>query len=235
MDDPGEPGAQSQPEARVLAGRHRARPARPGERAGREVPARATASTGTVRRERRRASASKACASAIRSPRVDPGYDRTAPVYLADYATAEDGTGIVHSSPAYGIDDFNSCRAHGLAVDDILNPVQGNGVYDDALPLFGGMQHLEGAAGDRRRAARRRPAARELDARAQLSALLAPQDAGGLPRRGAVVRAHGRARRRRRAACSPSTRRRRRCANARSTPSTRPRSIPRTAARACTT
>ena len=69
---------------------------------------------------------------------VDPGYDRTAPVYLADYATAEDGTGLVHSSPAYGIDDFNSCRAHGLAVDDILNPVQGNGVYEDALPLFGG-------------------------------------------------------------------------------------------------
>ena len=67
-----------------------------------------------------------------------PGYDRTAPVYLADYATADDGTGLVHSSPAYGIDDFNSCRAHGMAVDDILNPVQGNGVYEAALPLFGG-------------------------------------------------------------------------------------------------
>src|SRR6185503_18568361 len=69
---------------------------------------------------------------------VDVGYDRTAPVYLADYATAEDGTGIVHSSPAYGIDDFNSCRAHGLAVDDILNPVQGNGSYAPDFPLFGG-------------------------------------------------------------------------------------------------
>ncbi|MEP6740405.1 MAG: class I tRNA ligase family protein, partial [Caldimonas sp.] len=72
---------------------------------------------------------------------VDVGYDRLAPVYLADYATAEDGTGIVHSAPAYGVDDFNSCRAHGLAVDDILNPVQGNGVYDAALPLFGG-EHI---------------------------------------------------------------------------------------------
>jgi isoleucyl-tRNA synthetase len=70
---------------------------------------------------------------------VDAGYGRTAPVYLADYATAEDGTGLVHSSPAYGVEDFNSCRAHGLAVDDILNPVQGNGVYEAALPLFGGM------------------------------------------------------------------------------------------------
>ena len=70
---------------------------------------------------------------------VDPGYDRLAPVYLADYATADDGTGIVHSAPAYGIDDFNSCRAHGLAVDDILNPVQGTGVYEAGLPLFGGL------------------------------------------------------------------------------------------------
>lgn len=72
---------------------------------------------------------------------VHPGYDRLSPVYLADYATAEDGTGIVHSSPAYGLEDFNSCRAHGLALDDILNPVQGNGVYDSSLPLFGG-QHI---------------------------------------------------------------------------------------------
>ncbi len=70
---------------------------------------------------------------------VHPGYDRLSPVYLADYATADDGTGIVHSAPAYGIEDFNSCRAHGLAVDDILNPVQGDGRYDAALPLFGGL------------------------------------------------------------------------------------------------
>ncbi|CAG1017193.1 isoleucyl-tRNA synthetase [Burkholderiaceae bacterium] len=69
---------------------------------------------------------------------VDAGYDRLSPVYLADYATAEDGTGIVHSSPAYGVDDFNSCRAHGMAVDEILNPVQGHGSYESALPLFGG-------------------------------------------------------------------------------------------------
>ncbi len=70
---------------------------------------------------------------------VHAGYDRLSPVYLADYATADDGTGIVHSSPAYGVDDFNSCRAHGLTVDDILNPVQGNGSYEAALPLFGGL------------------------------------------------------------------------------------------------
>ena len=70
---------------------------------------------------------------------VDAGYRRLSPVFLADYATAEDGTGLVHSSPAYGVEDFNSCVAHGMAYDDILNPVQGNGRYVDDLPLFGGL------------------------------------------------------------------------------------------------
>src|SRR5207253_1095585 len=70
---------------------------------------------------------------------MDPGYKRLSPVYLADYATAEDGTGIVHSSPAYGLDDFNSCVAHGVKYDDILNPVQGNGSYAPDFPLFGGL------------------------------------------------------------------------------------------------
>ncbi len=70
---------------------------------------------------------------------VDAGYRRLAPVYLADYATAEDGTGIVHSAPAYGVDDFNSCVAHGMAYEDILNPVQGNGSYAADFPLFGGL------------------------------------------------------------------------------------------------
>ena len=68
-------------------------------------------------------------------------YRRKSPLYLADYVTAGDGTGIVHSAPAYGVDDFNSCVAHGLKYDDILNPVQGNGVYADELPFFGG-QHI---------------------------------------------------------------------------------------------
>jgi isoleucyl-tRNA synthetase len=70
---------------------------------------------------------------------VDPGYQRFSPVFLADYATADDGTGIVHSSPAYGVEDFNSCVSNGIAHEDILNPVQGNGRYVDELPLFGGL------------------------------------------------------------------------------------------------
>jgi isoleucyl-tRNA synthetase len=68
-----------------------------------------------------------------------PFYDRASPVYLGDYVTTEQGTGVVHSSPAYGIDDFLSCRRYGLSDDDILNPVQGDGHFAQGLPLFGGL------------------------------------------------------------------------------------------------
>ncbi|QTF92468.1 isoleucine--tRNA ligase [Halomonas sp. BM-2019] len=68
-----------------------------------------------------------------------PFYDRLSPVYLADYVEAEVGsTGIVHSAPAYGVDDFVTCRAHGMAFEEIKSPVQGDGVYADDLPFFGG-------------------------------------------------------------------------------------------------
>jgi len=70
---------------------------------------------------------------------VDAGYQRTAPVYLADYVGEADGTGIVHSAPAYGVDDFNSCMANGMKYTDILNPVQGNGCYAEDFALFGGL------------------------------------------------------------------------------------------------
>jgi isoleucyl-tRNA synthetase len=80
---------------------------------------------------------------AFRHPlaQVHAGYDRLSPVYLADYATAEDGTGIVHSSPAYGVDDFNSCTAHGMKVEEILNPVGAHGYYAQDFALFHG-QHI---------------------------------------------------------------------------------------------
>jgi isoleucyl-tRNA synthetase len=69
-----------------------------------------------------------------------PFYDRDAPVYLGDYVTLDTGTGIVHSSPAYGVEDFVSCKAHGMTDEQILNPVQGDGVYADSLPFFGGQK-----------------------------------------------------------------------------------------------
>ncbi len=68
-----------------------------------------------------------------------PFYDRDSAVYLGDYVTLDTGTGIVHSSPAYGVDDFASCKRYGMTNVEILNPVMGNGQYAASLLLFGGM------------------------------------------------------------------------------------------------
>ncbi|MES2820558.1 MAG: isoleucine--tRNA ligase [Pseudomonadota bacterium] len=67
-----------------------------------------------------------------------PFYARFSPVYLADYVELGAGTGIVHSAPAYGEDDFRSCKGYGMTNDEILSPVQSHGVYVDSLPFFGG-------------------------------------------------------------------------------------------------
>ena len=70
---------------------------------------------------------------------ADAGYARHSPVYLGDYVTLDAGTGVVHSAPAYGIEDFISCKAHGMKDTDIINPVMGNGAYASTLPLFAGL------------------------------------------------------------------------------------------------
>jgi isoleucyl-tRNA synthetase len=68
-----------------------------------------------------------------------PFYDRESPVYLGEYVTLDTGTGIVHSSPAYGVEDFESCRRYGMKDDQILTPVMGDGKYASSLPQFGGL------------------------------------------------------------------------------------------------
>ncbi len=70
---------------------------------------------------------------------VHEGFRRFSPVYLADYVDATAGTGIVHSAPAYGVDDFISCKMHGMTNDQVLTPVMGDGTYSESLPLFGGL------------------------------------------------------------------------------------------------
>ncbi len=67
-----------------------------------------------------------------------PFFDRVSPVYLADYVGLDAGTGVVHSAPAHGVDDFNSWLAYGRRNDEIISIVKGNGVYVEDLPFFGG-------------------------------------------------------------------------------------------------
>ena len=56
-------------------------------------------------------------------------------VVLGEYVTTEDGTGLVHQSPAFGQDDMLICKAYGLPV---VNPVKPDGHFFDDIPLVGG-------------------------------------------------------------------------------------------------
>ncbi len=57
-------------------------------------------------------------------------------VVSADYVTTEDGTGIVHTAPAFGMDDFATGQRHGFPT---LNPVTPEGRFQDDFPQIGGM------------------------------------------------------------------------------------------------
>ncbi len=57
-------------------------------------------------------------------------------VVLANYVTTEDGTGLVHQSPAFGADDLAVCRSYGLPV---VNPIAPNGTFLSEVPLVGGL------------------------------------------------------------------------------------------------
>ncbi|MDQ3156770.1 MAG: isoleucine--tRNA ligase, partial [Actinomycetota bacterium] len=56
-------------------------------------------------------------------------------VVLGDYVTTEDGTGLVHQSPAFGADDMLVCKAYGLPV---VNPVTSDGHFEADIDLIGG-------------------------------------------------------------------------------------------------
>jgi isoleucyl-tRNA synthetase len=57
-------------------------------------------------------------------------------VVLANYVTTEDGTGLVHQSPAFGADDLAVCRSYGLPV---VNPIAPDGKFLGEVPLVGGI------------------------------------------------------------------------------------------------
>lgn len=57
-------------------------------------------------------------------------------VVNAEYVTTEDGTGLVHQSPAFGEDDLKVCRSYGLPV---VNPIRPNGTFEESVPLVGGV------------------------------------------------------------------------------------------------
>ena len=66
-----------------------------------------------------------------------PLYDRPSIGVLADYVTLEAGTGVVHTAPGHGADDYVTGVRYGL---DIYAPVGPGGHYTDDVALFAGLQ-----------------------------------------------------------------------------------------------
>ena len=52
-------------------------------------------------------------------------------IVLAEYVTTEDGTGLVHTAPGHGADDYVTGQNNGL---DVYSPVKDDGCYDDTVP-----------------------------------------------------------------------------------------------------
>ena len=121
-------------------------------------------------------------------------------VLLADFVTAEDGTGLVHTAIAFGEDDFRLGEQYGL---NVINPVRADGTYDERIGPYAGPLGQGRRPRPDRGPARARPAAASRDLRALLSALLAVRDAAALLRQAVLVHRH---QRRSRTGCWPPTR-----------------------------
>jgi isoleucyl-tRNA synthetase len=70
---------------------------------------------------------------AERSEYVHPFIEYKGRVLTADYVTTTDGTGLVHTAPGHGEEDYDLGVRHGLQV---YSPVLANGRFDETVPEF---------------------------------------------------------------------------------------------------
>ncbi|MDR1551162.1 MAG: isoleucine--tRNA ligase [Holosporaceae bacterium] len=63
------------------------------------------------------------------------GYDFDVPLIHGDHVDVETGTGLVHTAPGHGIDDFNICKKFNIGVPNTVNEA---GIYYDEVPMFAG-------------------------------------------------------------------------------------------------
>jgi isoleucyl-tRNA synthetase len=66
----------------------------------------------------------------------NPFYERRVPIICGDHVTLEAGTGLVHTAPAHGLDDYFVGQKYGLPTD---SPVADDGKFVASLPLVGGL------------------------------------------------------------------------------------------------
>ena len=71
-----------------------------------------------------------------------PFQDRVVPVIMGDHVTTDAGTGLVHTAPSHGVDDYAVGQREGLKVTTI---VDSRGVYTDDVPDFAGIHVYKSA------------------------------------------------------------------------------------------
>ena len=64
------------------------------------------------------------------------GYDFDVPLLPGSHVTLEAGTGLVHTAPSHGEDDFRIGKEFDLEIPDMLSH---GGIYHDHVPLFAGL------------------------------------------------------------------------------------------------
>jgi len=69
-----------------------------------------------------------------------PFLDRIVPAVLADYVELDQGTGIVHTAPGHGADDFLTGQKYGL---ETYAPIDDRGVFLEGLPEYKGKSVFE--------------------------------------------------------------------------------------------
>ena len=65
-----------------------------------------------------------------------PLCERKVPIILGEHVTLEAGTGLVHTAPAHGLDDYVIGQKYNLPLD---NPVGSDGRFYKNIPLVGGL------------------------------------------------------------------------------------------------
>lgn len=78
---------------------------------------------------------SELAGSIAHHPLHGQGYDFEVPFLAGDHVTTEAGTGLVHTAPGHGVEDFELGKAHGI---EVAQPVGPDGIYYDHVPLFAG-------------------------------------------------------------------------------------------------
>ena len=73
-------------------------------------------------------------------PFVEPKSENDFRVWFADYVTLEQGTGLVHTAPGHGVDDYRTGMSHGL---EVYAPVDNAGRFTEDVPHWAGLKTTE--------------------------------------------------------------------------------------------